>query len=274
MKLTVVEVNKKISEALGINWGHAQGSGPLSGNGSAVFGGSFGFGGGYTGAQGGLTITAPGLSAFINALDDQSNGKILAEPNISMLSGETADILIGGEVPFVERDNNGSSTVTYKEFGVKLLVAAKVQKNNRIRLVLDQSVSSIAGNYNFGRDSSIPYFNTRKSKSLFEVADGESFIIGGLFSATDLEGINKIPVLGDIPILGSFFRNATTSRDKKELIIVATVNTVRPVDGKDVVYPTFEQTGTMERYFHTTPLKDGYHNTLTTNFLKNSGFIQ
>jgi rcpA len=58
------------------------------------------------------------------------------------------------------------------------------------------------------------------------------------------------------------------------LIIVATVNTVRPVDGKDVVYPTFEQTGTMERYFHTTPLKDGYHNTLTTNFLKNSGFIQ
>ena len=274
VKLTVVEVNKKISEALGINWGHAQGSGPLSGNGSAVFGGSFGFGGGYNGAQGGLTITAPGLSAFINALDDQSNGKILAEPNISMLSGETADILIGGEVPFVERDNNGSSTVTYKEFGVKLLVAAKVQKNNRIRLVLDQSVSAIAGNYNFGKDSSIPYFNTRKSKSLFEVADGESFIIGGLFSATDLEGINKIPVLGDIPILGSFFRSATTNRDKKELIIVATVNTVRPVDGKDVVYPTFEQTGTMERYFHTTPLKDGYHNTLTTNFLKNSGFIQ
>ena len=274
VKLTVVEVNKKISEAMGINWSHAQGRGPLSGNGSAVFGGSFGFGGGYNGAQGGLTITAPGLAAFINALDDQSNGKILAEPNISMLSGETADILIGGEVPFVQRDNNGHATIIYKEFGVKLLVAAKVQKNNRIRLVLDQSVSSIAGNYNFGSDGSLPYFNTRKSKSLFEVADGESFIIGGLFSATDLEGINKIPVLGDIPILGSFFRSATTSRDKKELIIVATVNSVRPVDGKDVVYPTFEQTGTMERYFHTTPLKDGYHNTLTTNFLKNSGFIQ
>ncbi|ACX82158.2 Pullulanase secretion envelope pulD [Aggregatibacter actinomycetemcomitans] len=267
VKLSVVEVNKKLSEAMGINWSHVAGSGPL-------VGGNFGFGGGFNGNQGVLRLDAKGISAFINALDNQSNGKVLAEPNISMLSGETADILVGGEIPFAQRDRDGSPTIIYKEFGIKLAVAAKLQKNNRIRLALDQTVSTIAGNYNFDGIGNIPFFNTRKAKSLFEVANGESFIIGGLFSSNDLEGINKVPLLGDIPILGSFFRSATTERDKKELVIVATVNVVKPVNEKDVVYPDFEKTGTMERFFHTTPLKNVYYKTLTSNFLKNSGFIQ
>ena len=267
VKLTVVEVNKKLSEAMGINWSHVAGSGPL-------LGGNFSASGGFSGTQGVLRLDAQGISAFINALDNQSNGKILAEPNISMLSGETADILVGGEIPFAQRDKEGSPTIIYKEFGVKLAVAAKLQKNNRIRLALDQSVSTLAGNYSFEGIGNIPYFDTRRAKSLFEVANGESFIIGGLFSSNDIEGINKVPLLGDIPILGSFFRNASTGREKKELVIVATVNVVKPVDEKDIVYPDFEQTGTMERFFHTTPLKNVYHKTLTSNFLKNSGFIQ
>lgn len=95
-----------------------------------------------------------------------------------------------------------------------------------------------------------------------------------MFSSNDVEGINKVPLLGDVPIIGSFFRNASTDREKKELVIVATVNVVKPVEEKDIVYPDFEQTGTMERFFHTTPLKNVYHKTLTSNFLKNSGFIQ
>ena len=114
--------------------------------------------------------------------------------------------------------------------------------------------------------------------STFEVADGESFVIGGLLRKEDAEGIKKVPLLGDVPILGSFFRSATTSRVDKELVIVATVHTVKPVNGSDVVYPSFERTGTMERFFNTTPVKKGaeavYHKTLTTNFLKNGGFIQ
>lgn len=89
-------------------------------------------------------------------------------------------------------------------------MGAKVQKNKRIRLALDQSVSTIAGSYAYDNVGTVPYFNTRRAKSIFEVADGESFIIGGLFSSQDAEGINKVPLLGDIPILGSFFRNART----------------------------------------------------------------
>lgn len=269
VKLSVVEVNKKLTEALGINWGRVVGvhSGPL-------LGGSWSGSGGFDGSGSILQLNATGVSAFINALDNQNNGKILAEPSISLLSGETADILVGGEIPFAQKDKDGGANVTYKEFGVKLLVGAKVQKNNRIRLALDQSVSSIAGSYSYESVGTIPFFNTRRAKSIFEVADGESFIIGGLFSSQDAEGINKIPLLGDIPVLGAFFRNAKTDREDRELVIVATVNVVKPVQESEIVYPTFEQTGTMERFFNLTPIKNVYHKTLSSNFLRNGGFIQ
>lgn len=278
VKLTIVEVNKRFSDALGINWSYVGGSGVSGITNGGILGKSWKAIGGFVDNVGTLRLTAAGLSAFINALDNQSNGKILAEPNISMLSGETADILVGGEIPFAQRDKDGAATILYKEYGIKLNVGAKLQKNNRVRLILAQEVSTIAGNYEYADIGSIPYFNTRRSKSTFEIANGESFIIGGLLNTSDAENINKVPMLGDIPILGAFFRSASTSRESKELVIVATVNAVKPVNGDDIVYPTFEQTGTMERFFNTTPIKNGvqnvYHRTLTTNFLKNGGFIQ
>ncbi|MDO4698898.1 MAG: type II and III secretion system protein family protein [Pasteurellaceae bacterium] len=267
VKLTVVEVNKKFSDALGINWSNLQGN-FFKNLSNLQVSGSFGSGGGSL-----ALINANNLNLFINALDNQDNGRILSEPNISMLSGETADILVGGELPFMQRSRDGEVNVIYKDFGVKLLVGAKIQKNDRIRLVLAQEVSTIAGNYN-SNDITVPYFNTRRSKSTFEVADGESFILGGLLSKEDLEGIAKVPVLGDVPILGSLFRRASTNRESKELVIVATVNLVKPVNSEEIVYPDFETTGTMERFFNTSSFKNLYHKTLTTNFLKNGGFIQ
>ncbi|HII3698392.1 TPA: type II and III secretion system protein family protein [Pasteurella multocida] len=269
VKLSVVEVNKKLSEEIGINWSRIAGE-----NQGTLLGGSWNKSGGFNGIQGILKLDARGISGFINALDNQSNGQVLAEPNISMLSGETADILVGGELPFAQKDKDGNATITYKEFGIKLVVGAKVQKSNRIRLVLSQSVSTLAGNYTYEGVGAIPFFNTRRSKSIFEVADGESFIIGGLFDSQDIEGLNKVPLLGDVPILGAFFRSASTKKEHRELVIVATVNVVKPVDQRDIVYPTFEQTGTMERFFNLTPFKNVYHKTLTSNFLKNGGFIQ
>ena len=273
VKLSVVEVTKSFSEAMGINWSNF-----------VIDDGSLNFGkvavtGAFTGSAGNVgLLSATGVSMFINAMNDQNNAKVLAEPSVSVLSGETANILVGGEIPFAQRDKEGSPSIIYKEYGISLTVGAKLQKNNRIRLILDQSVSNIVGTYQYEGIGSVPYFDTRKSKSTFEVADGESFVIGGLLRKEDAEGIKKVPLLGDVPILGAFFRSATTSRTDKELVIVATVNTVKPVNGSDVVYPSFERTGTMERFFNTTPVKKGaeavYNKTLTTNFLKNGGFIQ
>lgn len=268
VKLTVAEVNKTFSDEIGINWSNLSGS-FLRNLSNPIISGSFNK---TNGGQLAL-VNSNKLNVLLSALDDQNNGKILAEPNISMLSGETADILVGGEVPFVQRNRDGEITVLYKEFGIKLAVGAKVQKSDRIRLVLSQSVSTIAGNYEV-QDSRIPIFNTRRSKSTFEVGNGESFIISGLLNKQDIEGIKKVPFLGDVPILGAFFRSASSSRESKELVVVATVNLVKPVDGTQVLYPTFENTGTMERFFNSTSLKNVYHKTLTSNFLKNGGFIQ
>ncbi len=265
VKLSVVEVNKDFSESIGINWSNLSGSviggfTSLTGTANTVRGGYYG------------KIDANSFNAFINALNNQSNARILAEPNMSMLSGETANLLVGGQIPFASRDKDGT-TITYKDFGVQLAVGAKVQKNNRIRMILAQEVSTIAGSYSYDVGN-VPYFNTRRSKSTIELADGESFILGGLLSSEDIEGVSKLPVLGDIPILGAFFRHATTERRNKELVIIATVNTVRPVNREQIEYPTFERTGTLERFFNVTPLKEGFEKTLATNFLERGGFIQ
>ncbi|QIM69011.1 type II secretion system protein D (GspD) [Basfia succiniciproducens] len=270
VKLTVAEVNKNFSDSLGIKWEHLSGS--VLENWTS---GANGYSGGFDGTTGSIAlINANRLSAFITAVNNANNGKILAEPNISMLSGETADILVGGEVPFAQRDSDGNTSIIYKDFGVKLMVGAKVQKNDQVRIVLAQEVSTLAGNYTYTSVGDIPYFQTRRAKSTFEVGNGESFIIGGLLSSSDLEGVSKVPLFGDIPILGAFFRSVTTSRETKELVVVATVNLVTPNDAEKVIYPSFEQTGTLERFFNLMPFKNVYHKTLTTNFMKNGGFIQ
>jgi pilus assembly protein CpaC len=261
VKLSIVEVNKEFSESIGINWSNLTGT---------VIGGFSSMTNPSRGAY--LGINANSFNAFINALNDQSNARILAEPNMSLLSGETADLLVGGEIPFATRDKD-ATTIVYKDFGIQMVVGAKIQKNNRIRIILSQEVSTIAGTYTY-ETGNIPFFNTRRSKTTVELADGESFILGGLISSEDGETLAKLPILGDIPILGAFFRHATTDRKSKELVIIATVNSVQPVNSDQIEYPNFERTGTLERFFNVTPMKNIYHKTLATNFLERGGFIQ
>ena len=285
VKLTVVEVNKNIAEELGIQWEHFGGA-FLKNLGSPfrnLNSGYFGVTGGFNGHGGSMEIGAGNgagsgnIKGFINALHDNSKGKVLAEPNVSMLSGEVSEVLIGGQVPLMQTDNDGNPTVEYKDFGIKLEVGAKVQKNNRIRVALEQEVSSLGESIGSTKIS-MPLLNTRSSSSTLELADGESFIIGGLYNSKESEGLSKVPWLGDIPILGAFFRSTSNSKMEKELVIVATVHLVKPVQESDIVYPNFETTGTLERFFNTKPITDTattiYHKTLISNFLQRGGFIQ
>ncbi|MFV8801425.1 type II and III secretion system protein family protein [Yersinia sp. LJYL362] len=252
VKLTIAEVTKDFTENVGINW---------STIGDSV--GSFQF----------FRFNAKGISTLVHAINDNAIARVLAEPNLSVLSGESASFLVGGEIPIVSTTQN-SREISYKEFGIKLNIGAKVNDKKRIRIILNEEVSSIGKTFNIKGGDSYPSLRTRKAATTLELGDGESFILGGLISNTERESLKKIPLIGDIPILGAFFRNAQTEQSQTELIVIATVNLVNPVAEKDVELPNFIHTSTLERFFNFASIKEVKREKIAREFLRKGGFIK
>lgn len=253
VKLSVVEVTKEFTDNIGIDWGTL---------GAAA--GTFRF----------TKFDADTLTGLVHAISNDSVARVLSEPNLSVLSGETAEFLVGGEVPVVTSSNNNGVNVQYKEFGIKLNVGAKVSNNNRIRIVLGQEVSNIDKTFSSNADFSFPTFQTRRARTTVELADGESFLLGGLISNNEREALSKVPFIGDVPILGSLFRHAETSRRRGELIVVATVNLVKPVGARDVVLPDFQRTSTWARFFNVDGISNFRDRKLAQEFIEQGGFIK
>ena len=252
VKLTIAEVTKDFTENVGINW---------STIGDSV--GSFQF----------FRFNAKGISTLVHAINDNAIARVLAEPNLSVLSGESASFLVGGEIPIVSTTQN-SREISYKEFGIKLNIGAKVNDKKRIRIILNEEVSSIGKTFNIQGGDSYPSLRTRKAATTLELGDGESFILGGLISKTERESLKKIPLIGDIPILGAFFRNAQTEQNQTELIVIATVNLVNPVSEKEVELPNFMRTSTIDRFFNFTSIKEAKREKIAREFLRKGGFIK
>lgn len=231
VKLTIAEVTKDFSENIGVDWSSI----------SETSVGSFKF----------LKFNATGISTLVHAINDDSIARVLAEPNLSVLSGESASFLVGGEIPMFNTNQN-STIIKYKTYGIKLNIAAKVNEKNRIRISMEEEVSSVDKVFNVEGGNAYPSLRTRKAATTLELGDGESFILGGLISKSERESLKKIPFIGDIPILGAFFRNAQTQKQQTELVVVATVSLVNPVAGKDVELPDFMHTSTLERLFNFT----------------------
>ncbi|OAJ95687.1 type II and III secretion system protein family protein [Vibrio bivalvicida] len=196
-----------------------------------------------------LDFTAQDIVSVISASGDDKIGQVLAEPNLSVISGEQASFLAGGEIPIAVRDEDGIS-ISYKEYGVKLAMVAKVTDSENIRLTLMPEVSSIdESNKTSTGLISVPTLRTRRAQTTVHLKDGQSFVLAGLLTSEEREALTKIPFLGDIPILGALFSHTTTNRSKTELIIVATVNLVDPVDSEEVKLPSFRRTSDIERLF-------------------------
>lgn len=247
VKLTFVEVSKSFTNALGIEW-QSLTLDSMVGTSTGSTSNSIGQ---FTllGLKKGFDIN--NITTVIRAIASDSLAKVLAEPNLSVLSGETASFLVGGEIPIMIAGKNGdSNTVEYKEYGIKLNIGVKVHNDKRIRLFIADEFSSVSGQYQYN-DYKIPTLSTRKTSSTVDIADGDSFVIAGLLNEQDQESLQKIPFLGDIPILGALARSTATQRDKTELVVFVTVNLVTPNSSfNGVELPVFQRTDAANLFFN------------------------
>lgn len=166
------------------------------------------------------------INASLKALISQGKARILSRPNVSTLSGEKAKILIGGSIP-IPVNEDGSVTIQWKEYGVKLDIEPVVDQMNKITSKVHAEVSSL--DYGHGvtmNNTTIPGLSTREAEAVIHVSDGMTMVIGGLLNSEDSKTVSKIPLLGNIPILGEFFKHTSRSRDKRELMILITPHLV------------------------------------------------
>ncbi|MEX0582896.1 MAG: type II and III secretion system protein family protein [Sneathiella sp.] len=174
----------------------------------------------------------------IDALDEEGLLTILAEPNLTALSGETAQFLAGGEFPIPVPQEDGAVTVQYKPFGVSLSFKPTIVDDNLINLQVRPEVSQLSSQsaINVG-GAFIQSLLTRRAETTVELASGQSFAIGGLLSNDGDNNISKTPFLGDIPILGALFRSSSFQRNETELLIIVTPYLVKPSNSR-IAEPT------------------------------------
>ena len=157
------------------------------------------------------------INATIHALVSDGRARVLSRPNVTTLSGEQATIQIGGKIPYTVRSTDGWST-QFEDYGIILQFKPVVDAQNRINSAVHTEVSNLSGQSVEGQ----PIISTRRADSVVTLNSGAPIVIGGLMDSTESKTVSKIPLLGDIPILGEFFKHTSRTRDKRELIIVVT----------------------------------------------------
>lgn len=249
LRVRVAEVSRDVLKTFGINWdaiyrstkflfGIATGSPVLAG-------GVFGAGSSFL-VRNSETNSLVGsynngrfdLNTVIDALDNEGLISVLAEPNLTALSGQQAKFLAGGEFPILvpEKDRTG---VEFKQFGVSLAFTPTVLSPNRISLKVNPEVSELTTTGAVEvQGFTIPALTTRRVETTVELGSGQSFVIAGLLQNNTNHDVNKFPGLGDLPVLGTLFRSDQFRRNETELVIIVTPYIVRPVSSKKIASPT------------------------------------
>jgi len=172
------------------------------------------------------------LGTVIRALETKNLLQILAEPNLIAVNGKEASFLAGGQFPFpIVQPGNGFTAVTiaFKDFGVKLDFTPVIMPNGNIHLKVVPEVSTLDfANALTISGFTVPALSTRRADTEFELQDGQSFVIAGLMDNRVTNIINKIPGLGDIPILGNFFKSKSAQKSKTELMVLCTARRIAP----------------------------------------------
>lgn len=161
------------------------------------------------------------VAAAIQALQERRQVRTLAEPTLTLLSGEQGSFLAGGEIPIAFVGGQGQVTIQYKEFGIRLNILPNVTDDGKIQMQVAPEVSSLDQANGVSTNSvSVPAFMTRRMQTTLLVEPGQSFVLAGLYNQTDTDSMSRFPGLGSVPILGSFFRNSWNTRSKGEMVVV------------------------------------------------------
>jgi pilus assembly protein CpaC len=243
----VIEINRGKTNNLGIKWGN-----DTSLPGTFKFGQSpnSGWTTNYTGGTSGstwnnsLTDTKPfgkawggyggywDINAQLDALVKQGLAKILSQPNVITLSGEKANIMVGGQIPIPVGMQNGMVTIEWKDFGIKLDISPDVNSEGLINSKIKAEVSTVdwTDDHQIGISANlkIPPINIRKAETAIALSSGQTLAIGGLIASEVSKDVTKVPVLADIPVLGKLFTSTAFSRNETELIIIITPTIINP----------------------------------------------
>ncbi|MEJ2408641.1 MAG: type II and III secretion system protein family protein [Novosphingobium sp.] len=193
----------------------------------------------------GSTLAGAGKLFGLNILGALDAGETvglvstLAQPNLTALSGETADFLAGGEYPIPISQGLGSTSVEYKKYGISLSYTPTVLANGRISMRVRPEVSELSSQGAVNLNGyEVPALTVRRTETTIELGSGQSFMIAGLLSNNTSNTIQKMPGAGDLPILGSLFRSTGYRRGETELVIVVTPYLVNPVNSSQIALPT------------------------------------
>lgn len=235
LEAQIIEINSDYTKNLGIQyWSQTPGSNSNSGSstGNSNSGITVGTAGLFYGGEdfsstrkhgGWLGSHVANVNVTLQALINEGKARILSRPSITTMSGKTANILIGGRIPIPVSDGNGNVSIDWHEYGVKLNIEPVVDSEDKITSKVHAEVSTLDYSHGVKIDSfSVPGIATREAESEVNVRSGMTMAIGGLINSEDAKIVSKIPLLGDLPIIGRFFRHTSNTRDKREVIILIT----------------------------------------------------
>lgn len=234
LHVRIAEMSRQVVRNLGINWSALSTIGSIAGTPALLLNANnnlLSCGGGA-----GIIGVCPGanFNGVIDALARDNLAQVLAEPNLTVMSGQAASFQVGGEYPIPVSQKNGEVTIAYKNYGVMLTFVPTVFNNGRINLHVKPEVSE-TNNQNsvqlVGGNSvlNVPSLTVRRAETTVELGSGQSFSIAGLLQQQTADTGSGLPGLGDTPILGALFRRSGLDRTEKELVIVVTPYIVRPV---------------------------------------------
>jgi pilus assembly protein CpaC len=227
LRVRIAEISRELNKQLGINWDIVRTTGNIA-VGLAV--------GNPAGALGALATQAAtsnsfsaninagsfDINALVDALDDEGLISILAEPNLTAMSGETASFLAGGEFPIPVAQDAGSISVVFKKFGVSLAFTPTLLNSGRINMHVRPEVSQLS---NAGavqlNGFNVPALTTRRAETTVELGSGQSFAIAGLLQATTNQSVEEFPGLAQLPVIGPLFRSTSFKKAESELVIMS-----------------------------------------------------